>query len=187
MIGPVYAMMLEIEIKSPIADPDEIRNKLVILGATHIKNVHQRDSYFSHPCRDFGITDEALRIRQQEGNETLYYKGPKIDLETKAREEIALPLTNGEVMRTILQRIGFIEVISIEKDRYIYQLNNVEVALDYIEDLGNFVELEIRDEDIEKGKNMIKEVMKSLGLEISERRSYLELLMERARDQVASQ
>jgi adenylate cyclase class 2 len=171
--------MFEIEIKSPVADLGAIRRRLEALNAVHVGSVEQSDTYFAHPCRDFGRTDEALRIRSQGSKEALYYKGPKVDSETKTREEIAVPLTDAEAMRKVLRRLGFVPAAVVEKSRDIYRLDGVEVVLDNVKGLGTFVELEVQGEDIEQGKAVLKEAMSSLCLEGSERRSYLELLMEK--------
>ncbi|KQM12635.1 hypothetical protein AOA80_01025 [Methanomassiliicoccales archaeon RumEn M1] len=178
--------MLEIEIKTPVADHEDVRKRLTALNAVHVERVEQSDSYFAHPCRDFGVTDEALRIRRQGGRQTLYYKGPKVDAETKTREEIAVPMSDADAMKTILQRLGFSPVAVIEKVRDVYQLGAVEVALDTVSGLGHFVELEVQGEDVEGGKALLMEAMRSLGLEGSERRSYLELMFERSRSTTAS-
>lgn len=54
--------MLEVEIKTRI-DIEEIKDKLSKLGAKFIREQHQLDTYFYHPCRDFKKNDEALRVR----------------------------------------------------------------------------------------------------------------------------
>ena len=178
--------MLEIEIKTPVADHEGVRKRLAELNAIHVERVEQSDSYFAHPCRDFGVTDEALRIRRQGSKQTLYYKGPKVDAETKTREEIAVPLSDAEDMKKVLLRLGFVPVAVIDKKRDIYQLYGVEVALDDVNGLGHFVELEVQGEDVEKGKAMLKRTMSALGLEGSERRSYFELMLESSRSTTGS-
>ena len=183
---PVPSDMLEIEIKTPVADHEGVRKRLADLNAIHVERVEQSDSYFAHPCRDFGVTDEALRIRRQGSKQTLYYKGPKVDAETKTREEIAVPLSNAEDMKKALLRLGFVPVAVIDKKRDIYQLDGVEVALDDVNGLGHFVELEVQGEDVEKGKAMLKRTMSALGLEGSERRSYFELMLESSRSTTGS-
>jgi len=171
--------MLEIEIKAPAPDLAEVRRRLEARRATFRKEVEQADSYFAHPCRDFGTTDEALRVRIEGGRSTLYYKGPKLDRETKTREEIAVPLPDPQAMRTVLQRLGFEEFAVVEKRRSVYDLGGVEVVLDRVAGLGDFVELEVQGDDIEEGKAQLHRAMAELGLEGSERRSYLELLLEK--------
>ena len=46
--------------------------------------------------------------------------------------------------------------------------------------LGEFIELEVDSDDVEAGKKAIFALMKEIGVSGNERRSYLELLMEKA-------
>lgn len=171
--------MLEIEVKAPCDDLKRIEERLKELGARFKKEVVQSDAYLSHPSRDFGVTDEALRIRREGEEYTLYYKGPKLDKETKTREEIGSPVPGPDSLKEILQRLGFGIVAEVEKRRRIYMLQDVEVSLDDVNGLGGFVELEVQDRELEEGKAMIRALMKELGLEKTERSSYLELLLEK--------
>jgi adenylate cyclase, class 2 len=61
----------------------------------------------------------------------------------------------------------------------------VEASLDEVERLGTFAELEliVEPDGVEAAKQCIASLAKELGLEGSERRSYLELLMERGSGQ----
>jgi adenylate cyclase class 2 len=171
--------MLEIEVKAPCDDLGKIERTLGDLGARFIKEVVQSDVYLSHPSRDFGATDEALRLRREGDRYTLYYKGPKLDRETKTREELASPVPEPESLKLILKRLGFGTVAEVEKRRRIYMLRDVEVSLDQVKGLGGFVELEVQDREIEEGKAMIRALMKELGLEKTERSSYLELILDK--------
>jgi len=78
------------------------------------------DTYFRHPCRDFAQTDEGLRIRRCSGNFSLMtYKGPKIDSETKTRQEIEFPLSPGtyDECQSLLEALGFFPVEVVRKFR----------------------------------------------------------------------
>ena len=142
-------------------------------------DIEQYDVYLSHPSRDFGVTDEALRIRTEEGSRTLYYKGPKLDKDTKTREEISTQVSDPASMDLILERLGFKKVGVVQKHRRTYILNDIEVCLDHVKDLGNFIELEIQGKDLAEGKAKILQMMEELGLKKNERRSYLELIIEK--------
>ncbi|MEM4524643.1 MAG: class IV adenylate cyclase, partial [Archaeoglobaceae archaeon] len=63
--------------------------------ARFLEEKEEFDLYFSHPCRDFAETDEALRIRVEKKIK-MTYKGPKVDEETKTREEVNLIIDNFE-------------------------------------------------------------------------------------------
>ena len=69
--------MLEIEIKVRVPDLVPVRERILLGHAGTPVKVHERDIYYNAPHRDFGITDEALRLRYAGGSCTLTYKGKK--------------------------------------------------------------------------------------------------------------
>lgn len=171
--------MLEIEIKSPCGDLDAVEARLRERGAEFHGEVQQSDVYLAHPCRDFAVTDEALRLRQEGGGVTLHYKGPKIDPKSKTREEIGVAVPDPAAMRSILERVGFRPVAEVRKTRRNFGLGPVEISLDHVAGLGGYVELEVQDLPVEEGRAMLFALMGELGLESTERRSYLELLLQK--------
>ena len=179
-------MRYEVEMKFPVADMAALAAKLAGLGATIAAAQLEVDVYFAHPARDFGKTDEALRIRRKGTANFVTYKGPKIDPTTKTRREIDLPLPPGEgtarAWTGLLAALGFMPVGEVRKSRrkshVAWQGRSVEVSLDEVHRLGTFAELElvVEPEDVETAKACIVSLAEKLGLEGSERRSYLELL-----------
>jgi adenylate cyclase class 2 len=165
---------IEVEVKVPCHDLGELEKRLMKRGARVTDDVAQEDVYLAHPCRDFGKSDEALRIRRSGEEWRLTYKGPKLDKETKTREE--LEIGADPKVRSILEKVGFKAVMTVRKNRRVLMLDQIEVSLDRVEGLGDFVELEYKGESVEEGRRMIYQTMEMLGLEGSERRSYLELL-----------
>lgn len=182
-------MKYEVEQKFAIADPAAVEKKLIALGGTFIAAVEQVDRYFGHPARDFAQTDEALRIRRVGEENRITYKGPKIDAVTKTRREIELPLAPGaqaaDDFSTLLEALGFRRVAEVRKHRRTASLRwrgrELEAALDEVEHVGRFVELECSadEKDLDPARECLASLAKELGLEKSERRSYLELLLER--------
>jgi len=178
----------EVEMKFAVADMAALESRLVACGATISQPQSEVDVYFSHPARDFAQTDEALRIRRQGQTNFITYKGPKIDRTTKTRHEIDLPLPPGEetaqAWTGMLTALGFTIVGEVRKSRrkahILWQGRRVEASLDGIEGLGMFAELElvVESEGLEAAKACIASLATHLGLERSERRSYLELLIE---------
>jgi adenylate cyclase class 2 len=176
--------LIEIEVKARVKDFLEIKKMLNQIGALRIKNEHQIDTYFNAPHKDFGETDEALRIREIPENSgkrlILTYKGPKMDDRSKTRKEIEVDITDSKNMALILENLGFRQAAMVKKDRDIYHLNEFIITLDTVHDVGTFVEIE---KDVEDGEdtgeslNHIFDIYKSLGIEDGfERRSYLELM-----------
>jgi len=84
-----------------------------------------------------------------------------------------------ERMSHVLERLGFRPVIRIAKQRTVYDLQGIHFCLDRLPGLGNFVEMEWQGDDLDAGKQKIMELKEKLELVGNERRSYLELLMEK--------
>jgi adenylate cyclase, class 2 len=174
-------MMIELEIKVPCADMTALESRLRRLGAKHVEELEQEDVYFGGPLRDFGRTDEALRLRRENDRCRITYKGPKLDKDTKMREEIELEIEDITRMSAILARLDFSPVLRVAKHRTVYTYGNLEVCLDRVDGLDGYVELEYVGEDLEAGRAEIMSSKLALGLEGNERRSYLELLLEKGR------
>ena len=171
--------MMEIEVKVPLPDLAKVERRVSELGGRDFGRSIQVDEYYSHPSRDFAITDEALRLRTENDLTVITYKGPKLDWETKTREEFEVSIANRATMASILDRLGFKPVIKISKKRQVYGLKGVTVCFDSVVGLGDFIELEVDSEDVEQGKSAIFSLMNEIGVSGNERRSYLELLLEK--------
>jgi adenylate cyclase class 2 len=169
--------VLEIEIKAPCPDLEALEAKLKDLGARDFGRLFQADVYYSHPLRDFGATDEALRVRTENDLTVLTYKGPKLDPGSKTREELEVTISSADTTAKILERLGFTPVLRVAKVRKVYGIRGVSVCLDRVEGLGDYVELEFEGDDLKEGKKRIVGLMRDLGIEGNERRSYLELIM----------
>lgn len=181
-------MSIEVEQKYCIADTYALLEKLAAHGAQSKHIVQQVDTYFAHPSRDFAVTDEALRIRRVGESNFITYKGPKLDATTKTRREIEMPLASGassaDGYDALLQALSFERVAEVSKIRQSYQLEcegqSIEVSLDQVKGLGDYVELEIAVSDeaeIEAAKQQIETLAAELQLAGAERRSYLEMLL----------
>jgi adenylate cyclase class 2 len=156
--------------------------ELMGIGGEFNRKVEQMDIYLSHPSRDFSETDEAFRIRvEDKGIVKLTYKGPKISERSKSRfeKEIILDIDDIDGLREIFSHLGFKEVMSVIKERRIYGLGEIEIDLDKVTGLGVFCEMEMISDDIEGAEKKILEVMGKLDWEKFERRSYMELLLEK--------
>jgi adenylate cyclase class 2 len=179
--------MLEIEMKFPIANIAKLESKLSNLPVQESESVSEADHYFNAPDRDFARTDEALRLRRIGEKNHITYKGPRTDRHTKTRKEIEVPLGDGEVtaegFMQILMHLGYRPVAVVRKQRRILRLPRdgfaVEICLDRVDELGDFVELEIvaAEEKLEAAKATLLGLAAELGLSQPERRSYLELLL----------
>lgn len=177
----------EVEQKFRVAGFEAVRERLVELGAHFAPPIEQADTYFSHPARNFTQTDEALRLRRVGESNCITYKGPKLDAQTKTRRELELPLPAGaaafDQYSELLRTLGFGEVATVRKRRepvsLTWEAHEVAVALDTVEGVGQYAELEIAADaaGLPAARQAIGSLAKKLGLTDSERRSYLELLL----------
>lgn len=186
--------MYEVEIKFRLLDRSATERRLAALGARLRPPIAQSDTYFSHPCRDFAQTDEALRLRQNGDQVAITWKGPRLDATTKTRQEIELPLAVGCAAATtpayaleqwtgLLDALGFRPAGTVAKKRtpgsVDWQGRDVEVALDAVAGLGDFLEIEIvaMEDDLAAATACLESLAVTLGADQRERRSYLELVL----------
>jgi adenylate cyclase, class 2 len=181
-------MQFEVEQKHPVHDVRALEERLAERGAQIGPPELQADQYYAHPCRDFAQTDEALRIRTVGDKSFVTYKGPKLDTTTKTRRELELPLNSndadGAKFAELLRSLGFKLVAVVRKRRRSFQLEadgqQVEGALDEVDGVGLFVELELMADEsgLGEAKHVISTLATELHLGPSERRSYLEIMLE---------
>ena len=184
--------MYEVELKFPLTDVAAAEAALGRLGASVRPPIEQADVYFAHPSRDFALTDEALRLRRDGDGVVITWKGPRIGHAAKTRREIELPLagvSSGggvatlEAWGELLESLGFRRVREVVKRRrpatVPWQGSAVEVAIDTVVGLGDFLELEVvsGQEGIPQATARIESLAAAIGLGRPERRSYLEMLL----------
>jgi len=170
--------MIEVEVKARARE--NTRERIAALGAAPLQVENHQDLYFNSPLRDFRTTDEALRIRIKEDGARLTYKGPKLDQQTKSRREVTVKIDDPSQMREILSHLGFVLSAEVRKKRTKYSYQGLIIALDEVEGLGTFLEVEaLGGEDWVKERERVLSVLKQLELEETVRRSYLELLEEK--------
>jgi len=181
-------MTLEVELKFPVPDPAEAEGRIANTGAKLVRAGVEKDLYFNHPSRDFAQTDEALRIRTTDKESRITWKGPVLGPVVRTRQEIEVPLDADQQcprqLARILARLGFREVRTVRKSRLVYRLirdnQQVEFSVDTVDELGSFVEIEtLCDEDDRRtAEQLVLKLAEELGFRSSEKRSYLDLLLE---------
>jgi adenylate cyclase class 2 len=181
--------MLEVEVKYAVDDFGPVEAALAARGVTLGSARRDADQYFNAPGRDFAATDEAFRVRSIGPKNYVTYKGPKIDRETKTRLEIEVPLADGEAVAADLTRLlthlGYRPVAVVRKSRRVGEFTRdgfeMQVTLDDVDGVGRYVELEViaPEDRAAAAKAAVLAAAAELGLTRSERRSYLQLLLEK--------
>jgi adenylate cyclase class 2 len=169
--------VLEVEAKLELLAPGSLRDALRGAGAEKEGTEVQTDTYYRHPVRDFAATDEALRVRRTEAGWELTYKGPKRGGDVKARTEHNVAAAHDP--DPVLQALGFRVFATVAKTREVWMLDGVSVAIDDVEGLGAFVEVEVVGEDQAAATARVEETVARLGLEGATRfqASYLEMAL----------
>lgn len=196
--GSVY----EVEQKYRVIDTAQLEGRLVRLAAAWGGTTEQVDRYFNHPSRDFATTDEALRLRSTPAGVAITWKGPRLDATAKIRREIELPLMADagptaanpspatlDRWTELLEALGFRRVREVVKRRRLARVAwegaSIDVAIDEVAGLGEFVELELLADapGIAVAARCVESLARELGCGPPERRSYLEMLLRPAHDQ----
>ena len=172
--------MLEVELKVRVPSLDPVREQLMKKKATSCGRMHEHDIYYNAPHRDFGKTDEAVRVRYTDDHAVVTYKGPKIKkFGLKAREELNFAVESGEAFETMLTRLGFTRTTEVNKWRETFRLGAASIALDSVDELGTFAEIEvIAENEADNPTAVIEKIAKEIGADGEPiLASYLELLL----------
>ncbi|WAI01026.1 class IV adenylate cyclase [Methanogenium organophilum] len=172
--------VIEVETKIAVPNIPEIAERLRSLGASYLGGSFQRDTYLNAPHCDYAETDEALRVRETNAGVEITYKGPKQQKSgAKARTEITVSVASAEDAIRLLTATGFNASAIVKKEREEYTYGGTTIALDHVEGLGTYVEIEVLTEkDVSAANTTIESVKKELNISgdhIPE--SYLELLL----------
>lgn len=175
-------MCTEIEAKLKIESPEQLERRLAELGAEFIAELRQTDYHFDDAKATLKKGDKALRIRCQVAADRtqllITYKGPKEKSNFKKRQEIEFELSDADAAEKLLGALGFHKALVVEKTRRLWRFGGCEVAVDKLDLLGDYLEIEGPDDE------KINGVQKSLGLSHLRHipKSYAALLNARSRE-----
>ena len=190
LLGATYltSRSWEVEQKFHLDEPRLLVEKLTGLGFKEGATHSHEDIYFRHPNRDFKATDEAFRLRRVDDRACITYKGPRQAGPVKMREEIELMVdaSNLTQWKSMLVRLGFQQFPPVRKSRR--EFSSVDsrfleliVVMDCVEELGDFVEIEILvvdETELPEAQKRVLDLSKQLGLIRMQPRSYLDQLLE---------
>ena len=181
-------MSYEVELKFPIADASDMTLQLLARGATRGRVVQQHDVYFRHPSRDFRQTHEALRCGTTTTTSSSPTKGPSSTRRPKRGGKSRSPSAAAGGLRPharAADAAGIRAGAAGRQDAAPCSISPgkvaiLELAVDSIEDLGTFLEIEslAEENDRDAARDAILRLAERLGLKNPERRSYLALMLE---------
>ncbi len=164
---------VETEIKIKLSKEEfECVEKIMKQEAKFLKSNQQLDTYYQPLYRKF-LKDEKetisewLRIGIRGNKKILNYKNW---YENKYCDEYEVEFDNEENLDRIFEVLGLEKIAVVNKVRKTYfYLNKYEVALDYVDNLGYFIEIEVKqyDEDAIKEYDELIKVARNLHLNLS--------------------
>ena len=175
--------MNEIELKFKIDDYSKIYQKLLQMGCIFEKNIEQKDTvFFSKDNKNYDIKFQTIVIRTRIINNTI----KQVTLKKRASDvcackEIEFSVENSEKIDEFLCSLGFAKTIEFTKKRIQTTFEEFNICFDEIDELGNYIEIEIitKDNDIQLYKNKILDFAKYIGIDTNdiESRYYPQIIL----------
>ncbi len=179
--GDDFKDNIEMEIKVRLTKEEYNNlNKYMKAKGGLLLDSNQQDIYYQSNCMD---NNKSLRIRTSGNKKILTYK----DYSNKMySEEYEVEVDNGDNLKKIFSFIGLKKIIEITKERKVYSYKNkYEVSIDKVEDLGYFIEIEVKDsiDDYSKEYDELIKEAKYIGLNLNniEPKRYPQLMIEKTR------
>lgn len=155
----------EYEVKLELSKTEGERIYCLIKDKLNGKQEFQKDLYYcpnNEDVREF-MKKKCIRIRIKDNKKTLDYK-EIIDENNEyiqKMKEYSTEIGNVNDMEIILKEVGLNSILEVYKERIecIYK-KNYKIAIDNVQKLGWFVEIELLDVDIDE--NIVKETMQKI-------------------------
>lgn len=181
--------MIEVEIKVEVKNREKLEEILFESGFTKGALIREEDMYFD-TIEDFiRKNDHALRLRSSENmisgenHHFITYKGPKLDQISMTRKELETKIGDAKVMKELLNALGYVKMYSVIKTRQYFTLEEMNACIDSVNDLGEFLELEmvVSEKEREYALAHIVEFLEKIGYVKEEiiRTSYLSMLQKK--------
>lgn len=145
---------IEIEIQVEVENTDKLIAFLE-KNAKFIGEKHQIDRYFTPAYRDFTSVrpvNEWLRLRDSSGEFSINYKNWHREEDGRSHycDEYETTIKNPGQMENIFQALEIKPLVEVDKRRKIWRYKDIEITLDSVKGLGEFVEIEYKGTDTSK-------------------------------------
>ena len=166
---------IEIELKFPLYNIEEVKKELTSIAQIEKVNDFQKDIYYIPPHINFfeeKPVSKRLRLRESQKWYSLDYKHyhNKVEVTSSICDEFVVNLDNIESFKEIFKRLDFKELIVVDKTRNTWRYKDIEIAIDEVKELWIFIELEASwdFESEEAATKHLYEVVDELHLDIWE-------------------
>lgn len=161
-----------VELYTDINKCKEVLNSYELIGEKYTV-----DTYYYDPLRDNlkpnekMQLNECLRVRNK-GNK--YFLTYKVDYFEKDiwlySDEYETEISEVEMLNKIIERLGLEKLLVINNKKTIYKSELYEIALEEVDNLGNFMEVEYctnEDVDVNEIKKEVNKFIACLNLDVS--------------------
>ncbi len=163
--------MREIEIKAKVTDPKGLLQRITDLGITLSDPIKQHDVVYAEPgSTDNALNSNWLRIRI-ENDERAYFTLKRSVVGHLDSIEHETLVDNADELRAIVEQLGFTQYSDLTKIRRKGAYGDIELCLDEVPGLGNFVEAELimhKDSDHDKVICRLWDLFDSLSIHKSD-------------------
>lgn len=168
--------MYEVEVKAVLRDRDAVIKKLQDLGCKFSEELHQIDRIFIPEGAPFpppiALRVGVLRVRKSNDQYSFTLKIPQGSRQDSVERE--LEVKDGEKMIEILKLLKYKEVPTVDKKRIKTKFKGMEIVLDKVKHLGEFIEAEriVKHENHEDRKKIQEELyafLETLGVSKEDR------------------
>ena len=175
---------IEVEIKLPV-DEATFLGLQKKLKDKFVKKEREVDEYFTPAHRNFLAPQfpfEWLRLRNSKILTYKHYHPENVEINTHC-DEFECVISNPSQFQKILASLDFKKLVTVDKSRETYRTDEFEFALDKIEELGYFIEIEALKifGNISATREKLFEVARNLGINIStfDKRGYPYLMLKK--------
>ena len=139
---------IEIEAKVQVSDVGLLQQRIADSGGTLVGEHLEINTYFDTTSGSLRSTDQGLRVRVEQGQDsrasrvTMSHKGPRVHGRLKTRAETELVVSDARGALEFLSVLGYSRVLTFEKRRRRWRLDDCVVDVDTVPYLEDFVEIE---------------------------------------------
>jgi adenylate cyclase class IV len=147
--------MIVVELTCVVDDAARRRAAVEAAGATLTYEGRLADRRYDTPEHALATRDHVLRVREYgragERRAELDWKGPtRYESGYKVREELDVPVTEPDALAALLDRLGYVVTIAIDREIAQYDLDGAMIRFERYPRMDDLVEVEGTPEQIER-------------------------------------
>jgi adenylate cyclase class 2 len=183
---------IEIEYKYKLHNTKEVVKSLDEKAKLKYES-HQIDTYYDSAATGYTRDLEKgrridlwLRVREEGDQASVNFKDWSISENDGFCTELESSIGEPGDVKGIFERMGFEPVAVVDKTRRAYKYKDVEISIDVVKELGDFIEIEYYGEsdDTDMAQKMLKEILAEIDAKVEpdqDKRGYPYHMIERAR------